>query len=142
MANVYNRGKLVMTDGTVDWDGATALGVILVTSTYVYNADHNFVSDLTNELAGGGYARQTLAGRTQVEDDVNDRIEFDATDTTFPTLGAAAGNPAHAIVYDNTTGLDTTRDLICMVTLTAPPVPNGGDYTIQWDATGVLTLGE
>lgn len=142
MANVYNRGKFNLGTGVVDWL-TTDIGVLLVTSTYTYDADHNFVSDITNELSGGGYARQTgIGGKTVTENDASDRVEYDATDVTFPTLGAAAGNPDSAIIYDNTTGLDTTRPLLARIPLTAPPVPNGGDYVIRWDATGLFQLGE
>lgn len=142
MANVYNRGKFNLGTGVVDWL-TTDIGVLLVTSTYAYDADHNFVSDITNELSGGGYARQTgIVGKTVTENDASNRVEYDADDVTFPTLGAAAGNPDSAIIYDNTTGLDTTRPLLARIPLTTPPVPIGGDYVIRWDATGMFQLGE
>ena len=147
MANVYNRGKLVMTDGTLGVDGWTTggadVGVLLVAAGYTYDADHNFVSDITNELSGGGYARQTgLTGRTATEDDANDRVSYDAANVVFPSLDIAAGQPVAAIVYNNTPGTDATRQLIARVVLNTPPTPNGGDYTVIWDAAGVLTLGE
>lgn len=124
--------------GNVDWAGGTDVEVLLVTATYTYNPDHNFVSDITNEITNGGYVRQNLTGRTKTENDASDRVEFDASDTTFPTL-AAGDQPAAAIVFRNT-GVDATSELICFNTLTAPPAPNGGDYTIVWAATGVCRL--
>ncbi len=147
MANVYTRGKLAMTDGTLGAAGWTTgganIGVLLVTSSYTYDPDHDFVSDITNELSGGGYVRQTgLASRTVAENDTNDRIEYDAADVTFPSLDLAAGQPAAAIVYNNAPGSDATRQLLARVTLPGAPAPNGGDYTITWDAAGVLVLGE
>lgn len=145
MADVYNRGKLTLIDGTLGATGWTTggadIGVALVEAGYVYDPDHNFVSDLTNELAGGGYARVTgLGGRTFTEDDANDRVVLDADDATFSALGAAAGTPTQAIVFNNAPALDTAKELLARVALTAPPLPNGGDYTIQWDATGVIRL--
>jgi hypothetical protein len=147
MANVYNRGKLVMADGTLGSSGWTSagadVGVLLVAAGYAYDPDHNFVSDITNELSGGGYARQTgLTGRAATEDDANDRVSYDAANTVFASLDAAAGQPVAAIVYNNAPGTDATRHLIAHVVLSAPPAPNGGDYTITWDAAGVLNLGE
>lgn len=147
MANVYNRGKLSLTDGTLGADGWTTggadIGVLLVAAGYTYDADHNFVSDITNELSGGGYARQTgLTGRTAAEDDAADRVSYDAANVLFPSLDIAAGQPVAAIVYNNAPGSDAARELLARVVLTAPPAPNGGDYTITWDAAGVLTLGE
>ena len=42
-----NRGKAVML-AAVNWS-STNVGVLLVTSTYTPNADHNLVTDITNE---------------------------------------------------------------------------------------------
>ncbi len=147
MANVYNRGKLVVTDGTLGatgWStGGADIGVLLVTSTYTYDADHNFVNQITNELSGGGYARQTaIAGRVIIENDGSNRVEYDATDVTFPNLDIAGGQPFAAVVFNETPGTDATRQLIAYVTLTTPPIPNGGNYIIQWDAAGVFFLGD
>ncbi len=143
MANVYNEGKLILTDGTVVWDGAEDFGVLLVTSSYTYDADHVDVADVTNELSGGGYARQTaLGGRTITKNNTTNRVEYDATDETFPSLDIAAGQPVAAVIFNNTPAADADKQLIAYVSLTAPPVPNGGDYTIQWDAVGAFYLGD
>jgi len=147
MANVYNRGKLVLTDGTHrsgGWaDGAANIGVVLVTSTYAYDADHNFVSDVTNELSGGGYARQTgVGGRAITENDASNRVEYDMNDVTFATLALAAGQPFAAIVYNAAPASDAARQVLAYCQLTAPPVPNGGDYTVVWDAARVVYLSD
>jgi hypothetical protein len=138
MANVYNRGKKVLVDGTVDWDGVTAVKVMLVTSAYTYSPDHNVRSDVSGEITNGGYSRQALSGRTITEDDTNDWVVLDATDTTFAAL-AAGDQPAAAIVFRDS-GAAGTDDLIAYNVLTSPPAPNGGDYKIVWDANGVVTL--
>lgn len=144
MANVYNRGKYILLHGAtdeVDWS-ADAIVVALVTSSYTYSVDHNSLNDITNELSGGGYARGTLAGGSITENDTNDRVELDATDQTFSSLGAAAGTPAAAICAENTGASDTDRQLISYNSLNTPPAPNGGDYTIQWSSTGVINLND
>lgn len=140
-SGVYNRGKAVML-AAVNWS-STNVGVLLVTSTYTPNADHNVVTDITNELSGGGYARQTtVSSRAVTEDDTNDRVDLVAAKVTFPSLGAAAGTPKYAIIYDNTNGTDGTRDLLCWVDLgVSPPTPDGNNYEIRWngtDGTGVV----
>lgn len=138
-SGVYNRGKLKFMNGSHVW-GTTAVGVALVTSTYVPNADHNFVSDLTNELSGGNYARVTTIGSQSVtEDDTNDRADVEGAKVTFTSLQAAAGTPQYAIVYDNTNGTDATRDLLCWIDLGTPATPDGNNYEIRWsgvDGTG------
>lgn len=136
-----------MTDGTLGaggWaTGGADIGVLLVTSGYTYDPDHNFVSDITNELSGGGYARQTgLSSRTISENDTADQIEYDAADVTFSSLDIAAGQPVAAIVFNNAPGSDATRQVLSRNVLTGPAVPNGGNYTITWDVDGVLVLGD
>lgn len=140
-SGVYNRGKTTLVDGGVTWT-STALGVALVTGTYTPDDAHNFVSDLTNELSGGGYARGTLGGKTgPTESDANNAAEYDATDQTFSSLGSAAGTPRYAILYDNTTAADASRELIAWYDLgTTNTTPNGGNYVIQWPAP-MLSLG-
>jgi len=133
-SGLYNRGAAILVDGTVTW-GTTTCGIVLVTSSYTPDNAHNFVSDLTNELSGGNYARGTVAGESgPTEADANDRVEYDMNDQVFSALQAAAGTPQYAILYDNTAGTDGTRELIAWFDLGTPAVPNGTDYTIQWAA--------
>lgn len=141
MANVYNRGKYNLGTGTVDWT-TTAITVALVTSSYTYNADHDDLADITNELSGGGYARVALGTPTVTENDTNDRVEYDAVDTTFSSLGALAGTPARTVLAENVGAGDADKELLCSNVLTTPPAPNGGDYTIQWGSTGIINLND
>lgn len=143
---VTNRGALILVNGQVDWDGSTSVGVLLTTNTFVPTRALNTVSEVTNELSGGGYVRKTLASRTLTESDANNRVELDAADVTWTALGAAAGTPRWAIVYDNTNATDATRETIGYVDLTPDegvtpaPTPNGSDYTVVWPATGIFRL--
>ena len=137
---MYNRGARLMSDGTIDWDGATDVRILLTTSSYTPDRDHNFVSDVTNELSGGGYVRKATASRSVTEDDANDRVILDLADVTYTALGAVAGTPKYAVFYVEA-GTDATRALICWIDLGSAPAPNGGDYTLQWDGTvGILTV--
>ncbi len=140
-SGVYNRGKAILggksvTAGPHVW-GTTSVGVLLVTSTYTPNADHNFVSDITNELSGGGYARLTaIASQSITEDDTNDRVDYVGQKVTFPSLGAAAGTPRYAIVFDRTGASDAARELLGWVDLTAgAPTPDGNNYEVRWNGT-------
>lgn len=139
MANVFNRGKAAIGNGTVDWD-TTAIKVMLVTAAYVYNVDHNTRSQVTGEITNGGYVAggNALAGRVVTQDDTNDRAIYDAADTLFASL-AAGDQPFAAIAYRDS-GAAATDDLIAYCTLTAPPAPNGGNYTIVWNAAGVFNV--
>lgn len=154
MANlVYNRGKYLV--GQMNTTAAT-LQLMLVSTSYVADPDHNFLYANSSsgaagepkgwEISVGGYARQTLANLTLFEDDTNDFAGLDATDVTFAAL-APGQTIGGAVLYRYSTSGGTTgdsgQDLIAFYDLTDTPT-NGGDITIQWASTsagGVLKLG-
>lgn len=140
MASVYNRGKFILSNASTDWT-STDIRVLLVTSTYVFDVDQNFVSQITNELSGGGYSRQPLTGRTIAQDNGTNRSVLDASDTLFASLAAAAGTPAAAIVYKYNAS-DAAAELIAYGAISPIVIPNGGDITVVWNAAGVLYLGD
>ena len=141
---VYNRAKKEIADGTMDLLTDT-LKVMLVTSTYVADPDHDFVdmggaSDpIDTELSGTGYqagfaatGRKTLANKAIAEDDPNNRAEFDNTvDLTWTAINA--GTAAAFIVYKHLTS-DAASVLIAYVDTGTglPTSPNSGDIEIQW----------
>ncbi len=146
---VYNRAKAEIMDGTIDLL-SDVLKIMLVTSSYVADADNDFVDEagandpIDHELTGTGYVagfagsgRKTLSGKVVSEDDANDRAEFDDTaDITW--TGIDAGTAAAAILYKHITA-DTASVLIAYIdTGGFPVVTNGGDLTIQWNAEGIL----
>lgn len=142
MANVYNRGKYILLQGTTpsaNWLTGS-FTVALVTSSYSYDPDHNSLDDVTNELSGGNYARGTISNPTITESDANDRIEFDADDITFTSLESAAGTPARVVIAENVGASDIDRYLICSNTILSAPVPNGSNYTVTHNATGLINL--
>lgn len=144
---LYNRGKLILVDGTVDWTGATDVEVMLVDDTYVFDPDQNFVDEgggtgpIADEISTTNYARQNLGTRTLTEDDTNDRVVFDAADFSIAALGPASGGPTigGAIIFVNAGGADTANPLIAFIDLTDTTV-NGATFTIQWSASGIFYL--
>lgn len=130
MANlIYNRGIYeVMNLGAL----ATAdLRLLLVTSAYTADKDHNFVADVVaSELTVGGYARQTLANKTLTEDDTNDFAYLDADDVLFSSL--VAGETIGGAILFRHTGADATAPVIAFYDLTNTPT-NGGNFTVQWN---------
>lgn len=138
MANMYNNG-LEALGGAFNW-GTTNVKVMLVTSTYVYNADHNFRNQITNEITNTGYTAggNALAGETIIQDDTADQAEYDATDLVFTSL-AAGDLPDAAIVYQDV-GTSATDILMAYCPLTTPPAPDGNNYTIVWSADGVFKI--
>lgn len=150
---IYNRGKFILAQINAS---AAALQVMLVSTGYVANQDHNFVNSNTSsgangepkvyEISVGGYSRQSLASLAVFEDDANDFAGLDAADATFAALSAGA-TIGGAVLYrysssGGTTG-DSGQDLISFYDLTDTPT-NGGDITVQWASTsdgGVVKLG-
>lgn len=136
---IYNEFKRALLAGEVDLSGdATGheIKVMLVTG-YTPNIDtHNGYADVSaNEESGTGYTAggEILGSKAVTEDTTNDRGKFDAADVTWSGLNV--GTPSHAIMYDNTHASDL---LIAYWGVTTPT--NGGDYTLQWNALGIILL--
>lgn len=142
MAAWYNRGKAEIANGGTDYLTGT-IKVMLVTATYVFNVDHNTVSQITNELSGTGYVggfqgsgRKLLASKAVTQDDVNNRAEFDAADVTWTAINA--GVAAAAVMFRELTS-DALSPLLAYLDFTGVTT-NGGDLTLQWNAEGILQM--
>jgi hypothetical protein len=85
--------------------------------------------------AGG----KTLAGQDVTQDDTGDQGVFDATDVTWTSLGALSpATPSHAILWDDTP--TSPVDPLIAYWILGTTATNGGNYTIQWGANGILLL--
>jgi hypothetical protein len=149
--NVWTRGFQLV--GRYDIVGSS-WRVMLLTTGYVFNGAHNFVSDVSTavgsssgfEIQVSGYSRQVLASPTVTEDDTNLFSYVDATDTTFSALVAGGTVGAAAIFRYSTSGgstADSAQELLSYYPLTATPT-NGGDITVVWassSAGAVLKIG-
>lgn len=141
MANgVYNKGKYVIANAGANLASAD-LRVLLVNSAYSFDADHNFVSDVSaNEISVGGYARSALDNKILTEDDTNDFAYLDADDEVFTSL--ASGQTIGGAILYLFNAADSAAALIAFYDVTDTPT-NGGNVTIQWAAPasgGVLKL--
>jgi hypothetical protein len=143
MANgVYNRGKYLIATAGANLASAD-LRVLLVKDTYVFDNDHNFVSDViagSKEISVGGYARVALTTKTVTEDDTNDFAYLDADDVLFAAL--AAGQTVGGAVLYKFNAADGAAEVIAFYDLT-DTLTNGGDITVVWNTPangGVLKL--
>lgn len=158
MANgVYNRGFTIAS--VFDMTNST-FRLMLVTTGYAFNPDHDFVNSNTSsgangepkvfEISAGGYSRQNVT-LTRFEDDTNDFAGLDSADITFSALAAGA-TVGGAVLYlysssgtlgaGGTTG-DSGQNLVAFYDVTDTPT-NGGDIQIQWASTsagGTLKIG-
>ncbi|MFQ5641666.1 MAG: hypothetical protein ACE5IR_27135 [bacterium] len=148
---IYNTAKKEIMDNTIDLDTDT-LKVMLVTSSYVANADDDVVDasgandPVDHELTGTGYiagwgnsGRKALTSVTATADKTNDRAELDAADLTWS--GINAGTAAAAIIIKEGGANDTTSRLIAYIDSGGFPITtNGGDLTVTWNAEGIIHL--
>lgn len=90
---------------------------------------------------GSGYTAGglTLANAAVTQDNANDRAVIDFDDPSWSSLGALSpATPSHAIFW-NDTPTSPADPLIAYMEL-GSTATNGGDYTIQINATGFATL--
>jgi hypothetical protein len=132
---VYQRG-IVDLLGAGDFLAGT-IKCTLHTSTYTVNKDHDYYSDLSGEIAVGGYSPQTLASKTVAVDDTNDRALIDAADPVFSSLASGA-TVTQVVVWRDTT-VAGTSPLICQFDITSTPT-NGGNITINFDTNGLFAV--
>lgn len=139
MANMYQTGLQGFANNDFAWDTSTFY-MMLVTSTYSHDPDHDDRADVSGEITNSGYSAggQQLDSLTSALDDTNNRAEFSSANETWSSLGAG-DQPDAAIIYYYT-GVAANDILICYCPLTTPPAPNGGDYTINCPADGWFYL--
>jgi hypothetical protein len=124
----YNRGKAILTKAL--WESGN-IRVLLVKSGHSFNADNDFVSDIVaDECTFTNYARKTPTGMTATIDDTNDRVDFSLSNLTWTSAGGGTNNTViAAVIYDGTSGADSTRELIAFIDFT-DIVTNGADISV------------
>jgi hypothetical protein len=130
MANIlYPKGAEAILNGDIDWNTDTIKVALVDTGTYTYNAAHDFLDDLSGVVG----TAQTLGSVT---------ITGGVLDAANPTFTAVSGATVEALVIYKDTGVAGTSPLLVYIdSATGLPVtPNGGDITVEWNASGILTL--
>jgi len=127
---IYPKFKEALLQGDYDLSTAVVRAVLIDTGTYTYNSAHDFYNDLSGVVGteSGAFASKTFTNGT-----------FDAADITFT---AVTGSTAEAIVLFVDTGNVATDALIAYLDSATglPVLPNGGDITVTWSASGIFTL--
>ena len=141
MANVVvNKFKLQSMEAGINLTTPSTLKCALLQNIFASGSDladiQSFsaiqaqweVSGTTNYNAGGA----SLSGCTVTEDDANNKSIFDADDVTWPTATVTAYG---ACIYRASDSLP-----ICFVDFSGAKTSTAGDFTIQWNANGIVTL--
>lgn len=124
----------------IDLDTDT-IKVALLTSAYTPNQDvHDYFDDVVaNEVTGTGYTAggATLSGKSVSYDAPTNTITFDADDVV---LASSTITARYAVVYDASPATNATRPLIGYVDFTSDQSSTNGNFTITWDATGIVKV--
>lgn len=137
---IYNSFKRDIANGSIDLDTDT-IKVMLVTSSYSPNIDtHDKRDDVTNEVANGnGYTTggATLAGKTVTVDNTNDRAIFDADNVVWSTATITARG---AVLYKSRGGASSADELICYIDFGSDITSTAADFTLTFNAVGIIAL--
>lgn len=132
MANaIYPKWKEAISQSSANSSLTGTVKVALVdTAIYTYSATHEFLTSLTGRVG----TDQTLATKTYTNG------VFDAADVTWT---AVTGASCEALVFYIDTGTAGTSRLVAYIdtgVTNLPVTPNGGDITLQFNASGIWAL--
>ena len=139
-SKLYGQFLALALDKKVDWDSDT-IKVALLTNSYTPDQDaHNYFDDVVaNEVTGTGYTQggNTLANKTNNYNSATNVIVLDADDTTWSSSTITA---RYAVVYDSSPTLNADKPLIGYVDFGSDQSSSNGNFTITWDATGIVRI--
>lgn len=132
----YTEGKILFADPGVDLTDISKMKVMLVDSTYVAAAvvGDNFATAQAGEITGTNYVAggKALANITATESPT-DSMMLDADNTTWANSTITARG---AVLYND----DTANTVIALYDFTEDKVSSAGDFTINWNVLGLLTI--
>ncbi|WP_412079029.1 hypothetical protein ACLF6K_37430 [Streptomyces xanthophaeus] len=125
---LYTSFKALLLNADIDLAADDIRAIIVDTADYTFSAGHDFLDDVA---AGSRIAVSSALGSKTTTGGI-----FDAADVTFTSV---TGDSVEAIVLYKHTGSDATSDLIAYIDGVSV-TPNGGNITIQWNASGIFAL--
>jgi len=136
-SGVYNTFKSEIMKKNIDLVNDT-VKVALYTSSASFVAENDSYA-ATNEVSGAGYTAggAALASKAVTVDDTDDEGVFDAADTTWSTSTITA---RYAIIYDDTVTTPNADQLIACIDFGSDKSSSAGNFTLQWDAEGILNF--
>lgn len=137
-AKWYGQSLLKALNKEINWSADT-IKVMLCTSAYVPNQDTHIYKDVsvTSEVTGTGYTAGgvALASKTMTYDAPTNVIALDAADVTWASSTITA---RYAIIYDDSPA--SNKPLLAYVDFGADQASNNGNFTITWDAAGIMKI--
>lgn len=133
---VYPNVFVNLFNGDLPADSGDIKVLLFDTADGAYDNTDNDVADLT---AGGIAAARSAALGSKTFTASGDTFTFDAANTTISACGAGDECERAIVYYDPGTG-DAYCLLIADLALASAITPNGGDITISFNASGILTI--
>ena len=140
---VYNFFKHGVMEGSYNLNatGAGKVYVALVTSSYTPDIDvHQYASIIgTGEAGGAGYTTGGLALSSPniVQSDAGDYGVLTGSNMTWATSTITARG---AVLYCSSGSGFASDRLICYIDFGSDYVSSAGNFTITWNAAGILQL--
>jgi len=136
---IYNRQLSNQAVGIADWTGKV-VKVSLHTTAYTPVKTHSGSTILAGQVSSTGYTAggATLAstGKTAVINSTAHYVTLDAIDVTWSSVSLTA---RYAVLYHSTVA-STAGNLIAAIDFGANKTATNGDFTIQWNASGIIRL--
>jgi len=138
---VYDSYKRDLQDGTIDVNSDTFKMGLSSSSYTPAKATHEVLADITNELSGNGYSRQTLSSVTLTEP-VAGTWQFDSANAVFTASGGSIV-ARYYWIYDDTPS-SPLDPLFCYGALDNTPADvtatNTNTLTVQVSANGYYRI--
>lgn len=139
-SKLYGQFLLKALNKEVDWDSDT-IKVALLTSAYTPNQDtHVYFGDVNaNEAAGTGYTDggAVVGNPAMSYDGTNNVVVLTGDDVTWENSTITA---RYAVVYSDAGATAAEKVLIGYVDFGSDQSSSNGNFTITWDATGIVRL--
>lgn len=140
---LVNNLSKYLGDGTLDWDDDDVRCAMLANS-YTVNAAHSVFADVSSAevAAGGGYsaggvllANKSISLVGNVSHYSADPATWAALTKTYRFLALYAEKTVNALV-------NPLIGIILVNNTPADIVISGADYSVQWNAAGIFTIGQ
>jgi hypothetical protein len=147
MSDVYTYFKDEYSRGTFVWDVSDNIKVILITTGYIFDPDHHYVSELsqyeingTNYISGYGNAGRALIESRSVYTDLStDSVYFKGDNISWS--GVNAGIIGSLIIAMESGGSDSNSLLIAHLTSGGLPLTTDGtSVNLVWNTLGIFKV--
>lgn len=136
MSTLYLKGIEQFGLGNIDFD-TDLIKVVPMSTSYTPNAGtHEFLSDVSSDVASG-FTAQTLANAAVNVDTGNSRVEFDGDNVSESSV---TGSTDKVLVYYDTTVAATSPLIACLDIVEGTLAPTAGTLTINFNAQGLFAI--